>query len=1498
MLPLQFRSFSLRVLASCSLLCATAAMCQQFAPSIRIVDKIDERNLVTLKGNTHPAANAKNDLGKVSDSLPMTDLILVLSRGSAQQAAFDKFVASQYDSNSPNFHQWLTPEQVGANFGPSETDIATISNWLTGHGFSVDEVTKDHMSIRFSGTAGQVLSTFHTEIHNLSVKGVAHIGNMSDPQIPAALTTAVVGVKSLHNFFPRPAHHLGSQVTRDSKTGKWQRVSSSSTSSSSLSGANGRPTLGGGAIGSLFTGGSRTEAAAKPQYGINVSGSSPYLLEDVGPNDFATIYNIFPLWNKSTPIDGTGQTIAIAGTSDIDVGQAVGSETGANGNNDVLTFRNFFGLPYVGGTVPGIPANTPIRISGNSQQPLTICTSTLSTALCGIDDLVENSLDVEWSASVAKNAQIVLVASYPASASDDNLYDSESYIVNNVTAHIMNVSYGECELGNGTAGNVQYYDLWQTAAAEGISVFVAAGDSGSASCDDGYDFAVSGLTVSGLASTPFNTAVGGTDFNWCTPDTFFNTECSASPYWNSSNNTSQTSVNASGPQLGYVQETPWNQTCSNPLTLKWMQDMAYDIYGIPTSDISSNEQGCNFVLDYSFTGYYDGVEGLGSLYPYGEYVLDTVGGSGGASSCVVGNAVTNSSTGEMTGCSAGATSTGATTNPDTGAAQGSISLHNNGWIKPSWQINSAIPGLPTTDGVRDLPDVSFFAADGFISSSAYLMCASASDTNNAPCSYSSYSEPFYQEVGGTSVATPAMAGVMALINQRAGSAQGLANPQLYALAAKQTYSSCSAETVTTSSSCYFNDIDTGTIAMPCDAADSTPNCTATQSTLGYSDSTYGLGILTGYSAGSGYDQATGLGSLNVANVVNGWTSAVGTGKTTVTVTPTPGTVSVGQSVSVLVTVASSPSGGTTPTGSVTLSGGGYTSATETLSSGSYTFTIPAGSLSGGTDTLTANYSGDSSYAPNSGSGAETVSKLTATVSATPSVVPPNTMESNQTLTVNGTVTGSGATPTGTVTVLYGTTYTSLPATLTSGSYSVTITPNSLPGGTPDTLTVQYSGDANYNSASTTTSVDVIFYTVLTPTVKVTTAPPATQTIDSGSPVLVTVTVTGSGTTPSGQVTLSGGGYTSSSPATLVNGVGTFSIPANTLSSSPNFPTSDTLTAEYLGDANYAQAAGTVTLTVTQSGFSLSATTPAPVAPGSSTTTAVSVSSPTDYTGTVAFTSASCKLTGYPSGVTSSTPGLPGCALTGSGVVTVTDGSPSGTVTYTVSTTGTTTAQGAPFSFRPGAYAQQSGSAGTLALASSPADRTARRNGSGWFETAGGAALAALFFFILPVGSRKWRKMLSMLLLMAAVTLAGVGCGGGGGGTTQVTLATPTVTVTPSVTSLAVNSSLSVTVAVSGSSGTPTGGVDISGGGYSSGQQTLSSGSTTFTIPANSFTTIGTVTLTASYGGDSNYNPNTGTATITVNNVPTTAGTYTFTVTPTSSPSISVEPSTTFQVTVN
>jgi hypothetical protein len=158
---------------------------------------------------------------------------------------------------------------------------------------------------------------------------------------------------------------------------------------------------------------------------------------------------------------------------------------------------------------------------------------------------------------------------------------------------------------------------------------------------------------------------------------------------------------------------------------------------------------------------------------------------------------------------------------------------------------------------------------------------------------------------------------MALINQKAGSSQGNPNAVLYGLAAKQTYSTCSAESTTNSSACYFNDIDTGTIAAPCFAG--TVNCTA--QTAGDK-----LGILPGYAATTGYDKATGLGSLNVANVVKAWPST----------TPAPAVTLSPTSLTFAATTTSATSAAQTVTltnaGSATLSLSGITITGTNLSS--------------------------------------------------------------------------------------------------------------------------------------------------------------------------------------------------------------------------------------------------------------------------------------------------------------------------------------------------------------------------------------------------------------------------------------------------------------------------------------------------------------------------------------------------------------------------------------
>jgi VCBS repeat-containing protein len=932
----------------------------------------------------------------VSPDLKMTDLVLVLRRDAGLQAVFDAFVSSQYDASSPNFHQWLTPEQVGVRFGPAAEDIGAISGWLTSHRLTVKAVSKDRMTIRFSGAAAQVQTAFHVDIHSVSMGGASHFANLQDPQIPAALGGVVSGVKALHNFYPRPQHRLGAKVSFDPQTGRWQKVSKE--------------------------GGIDADSRdAHPDFGIKLgSGTNSVLIEDVAPYDFATIYNVLPAWKDG--IDGTGRTIAIAGTSDINT-------------EDVANFRSVFGLP----------AGTP---------PKTILANELDPGLCGtagssclIDDLIENTLDVEWSGAVAKGADIVLVVSGQTPSTTDPVYSSADYVVENGVANILSVSYGECELGLGKAGNAAYNNLWETAATEGIAVFVAAGDSGAATCDQGYapiHEALFGVSVSGMASTPYDTAVGGTDLNWGTK---------AAPYWNASNN----STNGSN-ALNYMPELPWNDTCTNPLVLPILQNWASQLSnaGYSATKPTDAESACNFVLQW-----WETIDAHTEPPVDLSWLVNTVGGGGGASNCVNGDGQS------ATSCS-------------------------QGYPRPSWQ--AGVPGIPANTH-RYVPDVSFFAGNGFMDS-AYLICVSEVGTA-CVSSAAQTTEPVGQEVGGTSVGTPAMAGVMALIEQKAGGAQGSPNAELYSLASRQTYANCNSENGKTSNGCYFNDIDKGTIAMTC--ASGTPACTVKTS----GDA---AGVQTGYPGTVGFDGATGLGSLNVANVVNAWQSTLGTAEPTITIAPSLTTLRVNQALIVAVSMTGSAG---TPTGTVFLKTAGSALTAGALSGGKFTFTVPANTFTGGTNTLTVSYGGDPNYALAKATAEVTVTKLasTMTVVADPTSVGSRTFA----LVITMTVAGAGPTPTGSVTAsVAGTSVSSTPCELYQGYCVTQFQTYLLPNGT-DTINMSYTGDDDYDSTTASVTAKVL---VLTPAI--TAAPSKTQikTIDG---LAVTGTVTGTGPLPTGQV---------------------------------------------------------------------------------------------------------------------------------------------------------------------------------------------------------------------------------------------------------------------------------------------------------------------------------------------------------------------------------------------
>ena len=266
-----------------------------------------------------------------------------------------------------------------------------------------------------------------------------------------------------------------------------------------------------------------------PQY-TTATATGSFLF--VGPADAATLYDLpnhaLNAAYSGTTLDGTGATIAIAADSNIDPTQ-------------VANYRSLFGLA----------ANAPTVVLDGATDP-------------GItSDAVESYLDTEIAGGLAPAARIRLYTAADTNT-DSGLNLALVRAIDDNLADVLVVSYSACESTLGAVGNAFYNELWEQAAAQGISVVVASGNSGSAACDDPAleTTASAGLAVNGLASTPYNLAVGGTDFA-----VLAGPDGGGANFGNYVNST-----NASGTLLsvqGYIPEVPWNEssTAYPPTTL-------------------------------------------------------------------------------------------------------------------------------------------------------------------------------------------------------------------------------------------------------------------------------------------------------------------------------------------------------------------------------------------------------------------------------------------------------------------------------------------------------------------------------------------------------------------------------------------------------------------------------------------------------------------------------------------------------------------------------------------------------------------------------------------------------------------------------------------------------------------------------------------------------------------------------------------------------------------
>lgn len=1131
MLRIGLRCFRLQVALALLLVTAMfsslrvrAQAGEQVILPARVTHAINESSLVTLRGNTHPLAQAKYDHGPAPLSMPANRLQLVLRRSAEQEAALSTYLESVQDPDSANYHKWLTPDQFGKLYGISDADLATVQNWLQGHGFAVSNVAKSRMAIEFSGTVGQVQAAFHTSLHSYVVNGEQHWANATDPQIPAALSSVVAGLAELNNFVPRAQFKRGPSGVYNSAT---RRI--------------------------------------EPTYTVGDS-SSGYTIF-LGPADAATIYDTPTTYNvnhSGTVYDGAGIHIGIAGDSNIDVTQ--------NAN-----YRATFGLS---------PNATQVVVDGADPGEN--------------GDAIEAYLDTQVAGGIASGATVTL---YTAADTTFNagLFLAISRALDENQVDILNVSFGGCEAAQGASGNQYIYSLWEQAAAQGISVTVSTGDSGSAGCDNENteNVAQYGLAVNGLASTPYNVAVGGTDF-----DTLYGTNFPASftTYVNIGN-----SLPYHRSALSYIPEEPWND---------------------------STFQGDNTTINRNVPW---------TATQYSSYA-NIVAGGGGASSCtsldLYGRCVSGY---PLPSWQSGfATNNTARNLPDVSFLAG------NGLYGATWGLctdqdfdssGNVIPdcaGTPTTGNNFNVTGVggTSAAAPAFAGILA-LAAQKAGDRLGQPdyvlykLAKSKYSTVFHTVATGNNSVPCAVGSANCNVtssgyyylsgynaqsgyNEAAGlgsvDATQLLNNWNSASATATTSSltlngGTSALTLTHGASVTVNASVTGSGGTPTGQVALVDNLDPATlpnnegiATIALSGGT-ASGATNSFPGGSyrvtahyGGDGAFAQSDSNAIPV----TVSAESSSTTLTVAgyydPTTGNKASTPYYGYLYLIDAQPYGNSASaanpngaaTGAITFKSGASTLGAAAVTSNGIA-ELQTAIIPGGPNSLTASFPGDASFQASTSSPVSFTVTPAVTMLGAPTYQP-SVISAGSAVTLSAALSANsaGAAPTGTVTFMSGSTpigsaqisgKAATASTLAAGTASLTTT--SLPSGS-NTLTAIYGGDGNY--AGSTSSSNILYVSKAASSLTIT--PPApTITTNQALQITVTPTPVAGLPLPSGSVTLQLNGVTPVVPPVgLVNGAAIVAIPANTFK-----PGTYGISIGYSGDNNYASNVANLTIIVNSSG---------------------------------------------------------------------------------------------------------------------------------------------------------------------------------------------------------------------------------------------------------------------------------------------------------------------------
>jgi len=468
----------------------------------------EPRVAVPLHAGLTPALRGAKAMGRLPAQAPFRAALTLPLRNQAQLA---ELLRRQYTPGDVLYHQYLTPAEFGARFSPTEADYAAVSDWATSQGLVVLGTHASRAVLDIGGTTAQVEAAFGVTLGRYKLSdGRVVFANNRAPRVPRPVAARLAGVAGLSSLSRMVPHH---------------RLLTPQSGAGALAGPRiPRPLPGQGGIGTGPAGGL---APNDIKYAYNLSVITPLYGTTVGGGGTPGTGTGAPGTGTTTGTPGTGTTTGTVAGAPLDgTGQTIGLfELDGYDPKDIALYVQQFGLP----TALGTPATATTLATGVVQ---TVLLDGYSGVPTSIDGQSEVTLDIDMLLALVPNATNIY--SYEADQNtsatasidlfnqmaDDLAPDGKSPLL-----QVISSSWGIPEKDEDPAVRDAENTVFQKMAAQGQSIFNAAGDSGAFDRFRNSPTGPLGVqpAVDNPASQPFMTGVGGTTLKYKKPATNKNT---------------------------------------------------------------------------------------------------------------------------------------------------------------------------------------------------------------------------------------------------------------------------------------------------------------------------------------------------------------------------------------------------------------------------------------------------------------------------------------------------------------------------------------------------------------------------------------------------------------------------------------------------------------------------------------------------------------------------------------------------------------------------------------------------------------------------------------------------------------------------------------------------------------------------------------------------------------------------------------------------------------